>query len=118
VLFIKSFRDTSSRLLYIQAASTKPVDEPASWYTSRAVRTWSREHNRQVKCASKGVRILPLFLPKQNPWLNPIEPHWVHGKRAVVEPNGLLTARQLAERICAYYHCPYETHLSLPEKVS
>jgi hypothetical protein len=66
----------------------------------------------------KGVRILPLFLPKQSPWLNPIEPKWVHGKRAVVEPNDLLSARQLEERICASYHCPDEAHLSLPEKVS
>lgn len=90
----------------------------ASWHDSKAVRTWIREHNRHVKTAGTGVRILPLFLPKQSPWLNPIEPKWVHGKRAVVEPNGLLSAKQLAERICAYYRCSYETHLSLPEKVS
>jgi hypothetical protein len=90
----------------------------ASWHYSKKVRTWIREHNQQVKLASKGVRILPLFLPKQSPWLNPIEPKWVHGRRAVVEPNGLLTAKQLAERICAYYHCAYEAHLSLPERVS
>jgi len=36
----------------------------------------------------------------------------------VVEPNGLLTVRQLAERICAYFHCSYEAHLSIQEKVS
>ena len=40
-------------------------------------------------------------LPTQSPWLNPIEPKWVHGKRAVVEPDGLLSAEQLAERIVA-----------------
>src|SRR5579875_893906 len=90
----------------------------ASWHYSKIVRTWIREHNQQVKTSGKGVRILPLFLPKQSPWLNPIEPKWVHGKRAVVEPNGLLTAKQLAERICAYYHCSYEAHLSVPEKTS
>jgi hypothetical protein len=55
---------------------------------------------------------------RQSRWLNPIEPKWVHGKRAVVEPNGVLSAKQLAERICAYYHCSYEAHLSVPEKVS
>jgi transposase len=90
----------------------------ASWHASKLVRTWIREHNQQVKSSGKGVRILPLFLPKQSPWLNPIEPKWVHGKRAVVEPNGLLTAKELAQRICAYYRCPYEAHLALPEKVS
>jgi DDE superfamily endonuclease len=90
----------------------------ASWHASKLVRTWIREHNQQVKSSGKGVRILPLFLPKQSPWLNPIEPKWVHGKRAVVEPNGLLTAMELAQRICAYYRCPYEAHLAIPEKVS
>lgn len=92
----------------------------ASWHISKIVRNWIREHNQQVKQTGKGVRILPLLLPKQSPWLNPIEPKWVHGKRAVVEPNGLLTARQLAERVCAYYRCAYEPHLVLPdsEKVS
>ena len=90
----------------------------ASWHGSKIVRTWIREHNQQVKAAGKGVRILPLFLPTQSPWLNPIEPKWVHGKRAVVEPNGLLTAKQLIERICAYYHCSVEAHLSIQENVS
>ena len=27
-----------------------------------------------------------------HPWLNRLEPHWVHGKRAIVEPARLLTA--------------------------
>ena len=90
----------------------------ASWHASKLVRTWIREHNQQVKSLGKGVRILPLFLPTQSPWLNPIEPKWVHGKRAIVEPNGLLTAKELAQRICAYYRCPYEAHLAIPEKVS
>lgn len=45
----------------------------ASWHYSKIGRTWLREHNQQVKLMRKGVRILPLFLPKQSPWLNPIE---------------------------------------------
>lgn len=73
----------------------------ASWHASKLVRSWIREHNQQVKSEGRGVRILPLFLPKQSPWLNPIEPKWVHGKCAIVEPNGLLTAKALAQRICA-----------------
>jgi hypothetical protein len=88
----------------------------ASWHKSKAVRTWIREHNPQVKQTGKGVRILPFLLPTQSPWLNPIEPKWVHAKRNVVEHDGLLTARQLAERVCAYFGCSHEPHLSLCAK--
>jgi transposase len=90
----------------------------ASWHASKHVRTWIREHNQQVKQTGKGVRILPFFLPTKSPWLNPIEPKWVHGKRAVVEPNALLSAKQLAERICAHFGCSYDPHLVLSEKVA
>lgn len=89
----------------------------ASWHISKIVRTWIREHNQQVKVTGKGVRILPFRLPTQSPWLNPIEPKWVHGKRAVVEPNGLLSAQQLAERVCSHFGCSYEPHLGIPEKL-
>ncbi len=70
----------------------------------------SRPHRLRTtfKQEGKGVRILPLFLPKQSPWLNLIEPKWVHAKRNVVEPNGLLTALQLAQRICTYFGCSYQ----------
>jgi len=57
-------------------------------------------------------------LPTQSPWLNPIEPKWVHGKQNVVESNGLLTAKQLAERVCTYYGTSYEPHLVIPEKAA
>jgi transposase len=90
----------------------------ASWHISKIVRTWIREHNQQVKQAGNGVRILPFRLPTQSPWLNPIEPRWVHGKRAVVEPRSLLTASQLAKRVCVHFGCSYETHLAIPEKVA
>ena len=90
----------------------------ASWHVSKLVRTWIRAHNAQVKAEGKGVRILPCFLPTKSPWLNPIEPKWVHGKRAVVEPDGLLSAQQLAERVCSHFGCSYEPHLVIPEKVA
>ena len=90
----------------------------ASWHKSQAVRSWIRLHNQQVKQTGNGVRILPFRLPTQSPWLNPIEPKWVHGKRNVVETDGLLTAQQLAERVCAYFGATYESHLSVPEKVA
>jgi len=89
-----------------------------SWHVSKLVRTWIREHNSHVKAEGKGIRILPCFLPTKSPWLNPIEPKWVHGKRAVVEPGGLLSAKLLAQRICSHFGCSYEPHLVIPEKVA
>jgi hypothetical protein len=37
--------------------------------------------------------------------LNRIEPKWVHGKRAIVEPDRPLTASEVVDRVCAYYGC-------------
>ncbi len=51
------------------------------------------------------MRILPCFLPYKSPWLNAIEPKWVHGKKAIVEPTHTLTAAQVQTRVCAYYGC-------------
>ncbi len=60
------------------------------------------------------------LLPAQeeSPWLNPIEPKWMHGKRRVAEADGLLGAHELAERVCLAFDCPHHEHLSLPEKVA
>lgn len=90
----------------------------APWHISRAVRTWIREHNRQVKSKRKGVRILVCYLPSKSPWLNPIEPKWMHGKRAIVEPARMLSGTELADRVCAHFACAHEPHLVAPEKVS
>jgi hypothetical protein len=78
----------------------------ASWHISREVRGWIRAHNRRVK-AEGGCRLLVCRLPSQSPWLNPIEPRWVHGKRAVVEPaERKLTGAELKQRLCDHYRCP------------
>jgi len=87
----------------------------ASWHISKAVRNWIRTHNREVRRQGEGVRIVPCFLPTKSPWLNRIEPHWVHGKRNIVEPARLLTAQEVADRVCAYFECDHEPHLSLTE---
>ena len=76
----------------------------AAWHISRHVRSWIGAHNAQVK-RSGGVRIVVCRLPVGSPWLNPIEPRWLHGKRAIVEPSRTLTASELMERICAHYGC-------------
>ena len=90
----------------------------ASWHRSAAVRDWIRTHNRQVRRAGTGIRIVVCPLPVKAPWLNPIEPKWAHGKRAVAEPDGLLTAQELADRVCAYFACPHAEHLSIPDKAA
>ena len=40
-----------------------------------------------------------MYLPTYSPWLNPIEPKWVHGKRAIVEPDRKLTADEVRQRV-------------------
>ncbi len=57
-------------------------------------------------------------MPIKSPWLNPIEPKWVHGKRKVAEPDGLLSARELAERVCEAFGCPYQEHLTVLNDVA
>ncbi len=41
-----------------------------------------------------------------------------HGKRRVVEAERLLSAHEVAERVCSAFDCPHHEHLSLPEKVA
>jgi hypothetical protein len=80
------------------------VWDRASWHLSHKVRRWIRKHNKKVKHEG-GVRILECALPSKSPWLNPIEPKWLHGKRAVCEPDGEMTPEDLIERVHAYYGC-------------
>jgi DDE superfamily endonuclease len=90
----------------------------ASWHKSQQVRSWIGAHNHTVKQSGQGVRIVACLLPSKSPWLNPIEPKWVHGKRAVSEPGRMLSASELEARVYAYYRCPSEAHLTMPEKVA
>src|SRR3954447_13434761 len=80
------------------------VWDNAAWHVSRAVRAWIGAHNRTVK-RTGGVRILVCRLPVKSPWLNPIEPRWLHGKRAIVEPDGPLTAHELMDRVHQHFGC-------------
>jgi hypothetical protein len=93
------------------------VWDNASWHVSQEVRRWLRAHNQRAH-REGGVRLVPGFLPSKSPWLNPIEPTWVHGKRRVVEPARLLTARELEERVCAAFACPVGDHLAIPKEVA
>jgi hypothetical protein len=90
----------------------------ASWHISKEVRAWICEHNRTVRRQGQGVRIVACYLPSKSPWLNRIEPHWMHGKRNIIEPARLLTAHEVAERVCAYFGCDHESHLAVTEKAT
>ncbi|MBF6611586.1 MAG: transposase [Chloroflexi bacterium] len=90
----------------------------ATWHISREVMSWISQHNHLVLAGwregaegKSGVQIIPCFLPIKSPWLNPIEPRWVHGKRAVAEPASKLTAQQLADRVCDYFGSVHHEHL-------
>jgi transposase len=71
----------------------------ASWHRSREVRHWVRAWHQRAKQAG-GIRLLVCRLPGKSPGLNPLEPHWVHGKRAPVEPARRLTAAEMISRVC------------------
>jgi hypothetical protein len=82
------------------------VWDNAAWHASKRVRRWIKDHNRTARGAG-GVRIVACFLPVKSPWLNPIEPKWAHGKRAIVEPARLLAANEVRTRVCDYYGCEH-----------
>jgi transposase len=76
----------------------------ACWHTSREVKQWIKNHNRQVKTHG-GCRLLVCHLPVKSPWLNNIEPKWAHGKRHIVEPQRKLTLLEIQQRLALYYGC-------------
>ena len=75
----------------------------ASWHTSARIRQWIRAYNRQAKQLGK-PRLLTHLLPIISPWLNPIEPHRLHAKRATCQPDGELSAEELRRRLAAHFH--------------
>jgi transposase len=90
----------------------------ASWHVSQRVRAWIAAHNRYVKLRGRGLRIVVCLLPSKSPWLNPIEPKWIHGKRAVAEPAALLPADEVPRRVCAHFHHPLLPFLAIPKDLA
>jgi hypothetical protein len=90
----------------------------ASWHISHEGRTGRRQHNHQGKQPGQGVRILACRLPSKSPWLNPIEPKWVHGKRAMGAPDRLLRAQEIMDRVYAYDECADAVHLDISKTVA
>lgn len=94
------------------------VWDHASWHTSATVHHGIRTHNHRVKTQRRGVRIVSGLLPRKSPWLNPIAPTWVHGQRAVVEPERVVSAAELEARVYAYDACEPELHLTISEQAA
>lgn len=81
------------------------VWDNATWHKSYAVTNWIRDHNLSVRISGEGVRVISCLLPVKSPWLNPIEPKWLHGKRAISQPDRILSPDEIRERVCAYFGC-------------
>jgi transposase len=73
-----------------------------SWHSGRPVSDWLEEHNRGVK-RDGGVQIVLCPLPVKSPWLNNIETRWGPAKRAILEPDRLLTAQEVVSRVCEHF---------------
>ena len=82
-----------------------PVWDTAAGHVSERVRAWVEAHNRRVRRAEQGCRIRACGLPAKAPRLNPIEPKWMHGKRAIVEPDRQLTADEVKHRVRSHFGC-------------
>jgi DDE superfamily endonuclease len=77
------------------------IGDNASWHTSQAVRAWLRTYHQRVPTRQRGGRMVAWGLPVKSPWLNPIEPKWGHGKRAVSEPDRRLSAAEFEALIAS-----------------
>ena len=77
-----------------------------SWHKSKVVRKWIHKHNQEVKQTGQGTRLLAVLLPTTSPWLNPIEPRWVHPKRKVTEPARKLSVDEMANRVYEVFQHP------------
>jgi transposase len=74
----------------------------ATWHQSKRLRKWLRSYNRAAKETGQ-PRLLTFLLPKKSPWLNPIEPRWMHAKRKTCEPDGDLSVSELKRRLSAHF---------------
>ena len=76
-----------------------------------------RELNKQLKEARQQTRLakeahLASVMRNSQNSSKPPSTDLVHGKRAVVEPQRKLTAKELVGRVCGYYGCEELPHLS------
>lgn len=80
----------------------------ATWHKSKELKQWIRGHNIRAK-REGDVRLITYHLPAKSPWLNGMEPRWVHAKRKVCEPEGQLTPEELKRRLCTHFQVELST---------
>ena len=95
---------------------SKRYDSSKQWY---AIHTYSgyeekvAESIRQrAESLDMGDKIFQVLVPKEK--MIEIK----NGKRKVVEPDGLLSSYELADRVCGVFGCPHYEHLSIPQEVA
>jgi DDE superfamily endonuclease len=93
------------------------VWDNASWHVSKRVRAWVKGHNQRAK-REGGVRIVACQLPVKAPWLNRIEPKWLHGKEAIAEPGRVLAAPEVEARVYQHFGCKPEEHLRQAQPIN
>jgi hypothetical protein len=87
------------------------VWDEASWHAGGGVADWIDEHNRRVR-RDGGVQIVLCPLPVKSPWLNNIETRWGPAKRAILEPDRILTAAEVVARVCEHFEGPQLPYLT------
>lgn len=93
------------------------VWDNASWHVNRTIRRWIHAYNQLAK-HSGDVRLLVWRLPTRAPWLNPIEPHWVHAKRALCQRSSLPIPVSLLRRGITRYFQSYPLEDLFPTYLS
>jgi hypothetical protein len=73
-----------------------------SWHSGKPVSGWLARHNRDVK-RNGGVQVVVCPLPVKSPWLNNIETRWGPAKRAILDPDRILTANEVVARVCEHF---------------
>ncbi len=94
------------------------VSNDPLWHTIPLVRTWRRAHRNHVKETGPGVRIVAYRLTSKSPWINPMEPKWVHGTRPIVGPVHVLTAQAVVSGSVPIMAVRMKAHLSISEKTA
>jgi len=90
----------------------------ASWHISKFVHHWIQQHNREVRQSAGACASCPATCRPR-----------VHGSTGLsligctadvmsLKPTRLLTAQELADRVCQNFGCTHESHLAVTENVT
>ena len=75
----------------------------ASWHKSKRLHQWLRAYIGEAKQVGE-PRLLTCLLPGKSPWLNPIEPRWMHAKCKTCQPDATLSAQEFKRRLATHFN--------------